>query len=456
MENRTADKQMEHTHSAEELELEEAIALSLQGSVDIEAGSLEERLRQEEEQQPEATMAEGMRFSVGDRARVKPTVDRPTYGWGQVKHGDTGTIIAIKGDVLTIDFPSQKTWTGLSSDMERCQDLVVGAGVTVVTAFTANDESKAHLSEGLHGFVHEIDEDGDACINFQGMGKLKWVCTRNFDKLRIDKQVNGSTPHLIAAVFTLSTNDPALLADTQVLERLTVVTRNLATSPEEKKYHLLKLSNTKVQRFLKCPGAEGVLLAVGFERIEGALQIRSSLTTSEIAGNSQAALDMITKLSTGAEAHSSQIPPESLNSQANAQVPNQEKEIRFLPKVMDGVAVLIHEGGGRYRADNSQLRAGSDGIGLRRTKNMTDLANSPSGIEFAKWGRSFDAKDEGDGWVKFEVSQALAEEAQIREAVEEAAIQEAIAASKREADLQQERSFANGGQVEVDLSTFGQ
>ncbi len=57
---------------------------------------------------------------VGDRVRVRPTVDTPKYKWGSVSHGSVGVVtsIAPNGRDLTVDFPQQSNWTGLFSEME--------------------------------------------------------------------------------------------------------------------------------------------------------------------------------------------------------------------------------------------------------------------------------------------------------------------------------------------------
>lgn len=59
------------------------------------------------------------KFKVGDRVRVKASVECPDYGWGEVKRGDVGVVRRIDSDGgLVIDFPAHDHWLGVSSEME--------------------------------------------------------------------------------------------------------------------------------------------------------------------------------------------------------------------------------------------------------------------------------------------------------------------------------------------------
>ncbi|XP_050303138.1 E3 ubiquitin-protein ligase HERC2 [Anthonomus grandis grandis] len=59
-------------------------------------------------------------IKVGDKVRVKPTVNTPRYKWGYVTHDSVGVVAAISpnGHDVTVDFPKQQNWTGLLSEME--------------------------------------------------------------------------------------------------------------------------------------------------------------------------------------------------------------------------------------------------------------------------------------------------------------------------------------------------
>uniref|UniRef100_A0A671NF72 Tripartite motif-containing protein 65-like n=1 Tax=Sinocyclocheilus anshuiensis TaxID=1608454 RepID=A0A671NF72_9TELE len=57
-------------------------------------------------------------IKIGDKVRVKPSVVSPTHKWGAVTHKSIGVVKKIQGDSLTVDFPEQKNWTGIVSEME--------------------------------------------------------------------------------------------------------------------------------------------------------------------------------------------------------------------------------------------------------------------------------------------------------------------------------------------------
>lgn len=63
-------------------------------------------------------------FNEGDKVRVKPSVERPKYGWGDVDPGDVGVVRRVGPDgwcadgMLQVDFPKQYGWTALAVDME--------------------------------------------------------------------------------------------------------------------------------------------------------------------------------------------------------------------------------------------------------------------------------------------------------------------------------------------------
>lgn len=63
-------------------------------------------------------------FAVGDFVMVKPTVQNPKYNWGEVKHGEEGIVQVVDEDGnLHVDFPSQKGWVALPSDMQLCKSF---------------------------------------------------------------------------------------------------------------------------------------------------------------------------------------------------------------------------------------------------------------------------------------------------------------------------------------------
>ena len=64
--------------------------------------------------------------------RVRASVSKPKYGWGEVNHTSIGTvrIVRVEPPELKVDFPKQKGWSGMIKEME-----VVG-GITTTTTTT--------------------------------------------------------------------------------------------------------------------------------------------------------------------------------------------------------------------------------------------------------------------------------------------------------------------------------
>jgi hypothetical protein len=60
---------------------------------------------------------------VGDRVKVKDSVDSPACGWGSITHSDCGTVMDVGTSgtcPITVDFTKQKGWSGAASDFELC------------------------------------------------------------------------------------------------------------------------------------------------------------------------------------------------------------------------------------------------------------------------------------------------------------------------------------------------
>uniref|UniRef100_A0A9J8A6Y6 FinTRIM family, member 97 n=1 Tax=Cyprinus carpio carpio TaxID=630221 RepID=A0A9J8A6Y6_CYPCA len=69
----------------------------------------------------------GSNIKIGDKVRVKPSVVTPTHKWGAVTHKSIGVVKKIQGESLTVDFPEQKNWTGIVSEME----IVASTGLDI-------------------------------------------------------------------------------------------------------------------------------------------------------------------------------------------------------------------------------------------------------------------------------------------------------------------------------------
>ncbi|XP_016372141.1 E3 ubiquitin/ISG15 ligase TRIM25-like isoform X5 [Sinocyclocheilus rhinocerous] len=79
---------------------------------------------------------------VGDRVRVKPSVVAPTHKWGSVTHFSIGVVKKIQGESLTVDFPEQKNWTGIVSEME----IVASTGPGLESVIKIGDQVRVKPS----------------------------------------------------------------------------------------------------------------------------------------------------------------------------------------------------------------------------------------------------------------------------------------------------------------------
>ena len=91
-------------------------------------------------------------LKVGDRVRVRPSVNTPQYKWGSVNHTSIGVITSISpnGRDVTVDFPMQGNWAGLVSEMERVPAFhpgvtCDGCGAGPVTGSRYKGKQVSHL-----------------------------------------------------------------------------------------------------------------------------------------------------------------------------------------------------------------------------------------------------------------------------------------------------------------------
>ena len=66
---------------------------------------------------------------------------------------------------------------------------------------------------------------------------------------------------------------------------------------------------------------------------------------------------------------------------------------------VEGKAVLVHIDGSRWRVDNTELNARTEGLDYRQSKRFDDKLVHP----LAKWGSIVDGIDTGDGWLQTQV-----------------------------------------------------
>ena len=68
---------------------------------------------------------------MGDTVRVRASVSKPEYGWGDVDHTSIGQVDSlIKSlDEVLVDFPEQDGWRALTSELEVVLDNSEGLTV---------------------------------------------------------------------------------------------------------------------------------------------------------------------------------------------------------------------------------------------------------------------------------------------------------------------------------------
>ncbi|KAL7871657.1 hypothetical protein SRHO_G00066400 [Serrasalmus rhombeus] len=101
-------------------------------------------------------------FRIGDRVRVKPSVNTPKYEWGHASHKSVGVVKAINGESMTVDFPEHESWKAAVSEMELAPsaDLEifrVGDRVRVKASVSTPKYKWGGASHNSVGVVSEID-----------------------------------------------------------------------------------------------------------------------------------------------------------------------------------------------------------------------------------------------------------------------------------------------------------
>ena len=109
-------------------------------------------------------------LKVGDRVRVRPSVNTPQYKWGSVNHTSIGIITSISpnGRDVTVDFPMQGNWAGLVSEMERVPAFhpgvtCDGCGAGPVTGSRYKCKQVSYLFTFYDIFVYFLS---DICLLF--------------------------------------------------------------------------------------------------------------------------------------------------------------------------------------------------------------------------------------------------------------------------------------------------
>ncbi|XP_052392002.1 uncharacterized protein LOC127939051 isoform X1 [Carassius gibelio] len=143
---------------------------------------------------------------VGDRVRVKPSVVTPTHKWGSVTQFSIGVVKKIQGNLLTVDFPEQRNWTGVVSEMERVTsagsnlstkndpfNIKVGDKVRVKpSVITPKHNWGRNVTHKSVGVVKDIKSDGSVVVDFPGHANWKGILTE-MEQVTDDDEIGPSS-----------------------------------------------------------------------------------------------------------------------------------------------------------------------------------------------------------------------------------------------------------------------
>ncbi|XP_051954723.1 tripartite motif-containing protein 75 [Xyrauchen texanus] len=108
-------------------------------------------------------------IKVGDRVRVKPSVNTPKYEWGKIiTHKSVGLVKDIKGDEsLVVEFLGHRNWRGILSEMELVTDddecdpstIKIGSRVRVKASVGTPECGWGNVNKNSIGILKAVDGD---------------------------------------------------------------------------------------------------------------------------------------------------------------------------------------------------------------------------------------------------------------------------------------------------------
>ncbi|XP_063070704.1 uncharacterized protein LOC134461777 [Engraulis encrasicolus] len=112
-------------------------------------------------------------FIVGDRVRVKASVQSPKQGWGKVTHSSVGVVKAFTPDGrMLVDFPGQPKWRADPSEMEL-RGFVVGDRVQVKASVKEPKYKWGELTHRSVGVVKAFQTNGIMLVDFPGIPRWR-------------------------------------------------------------------------------------------------------------------------------------------------------------------------------------------------------------------------------------------------------------------------------------------
>ncbi|KAL2080923.1 hypothetical protein ACEWY4_022776 [Coilia grayii] len=112
-------------------------------------------------------------FLVGDRVRVKASVEEPKHKWGSVTHSSVGVVKSFTpSGLMLVDFPGHSAWKALPSEMEL-QGFLVGDRVRVKASVTEPKHKWGDVTHNSVGVVKSFTPSGLMLVDFPGQSAWK-------------------------------------------------------------------------------------------------------------------------------------------------------------------------------------------------------------------------------------------------------------------------------------------
>jgi len=135
-------------------------------------------------------------YAEGDFGRVESFLSekgkaRMVIIWartGETSTGDPGTWttkyrLVKKAEVSPLASLERVASSESAKSGEEVVVLEAGMKVVVKDGFKSDGEDRINIERGISGTVSQVDEEGDAAVDFEGVSKLVWVRKQNFKRL---------------------------------------------------------------------------------------------------------------------------------------------------------------------------------------------------------------------------------------------------------------------------------
>ncbi|KAL2080924.1 hypothetical protein ACEWY4_022777 [Coilia grayii] len=165
-------------------------------------------------------------FLVGDRVRVKASVEEPKHKWGSVTHSSVGVVKSFTpSGLMLVDFPGHSAWRALPFEMEL-QGFLVGDRVRVKASVTEPKHKWGDVTHSSVGVVKSFTADGLMLVDFPGQSawkgdpaEMEYYSFLVGDRVRVKASVEepkhkwGSVTHHSVGIVKSFTQNGLMLVD---------------------------------------------------------------------------------------------------------------------------------------------------------------------------------------------------------------------------------------------------